>query len=71
MMDESGEADRITHLELLATYQEEINDALNEAVRRQEAEIEALKREIGWLRGIVEAMEPDGGPQPEGPPPHY
>ena len=70
-VDDLGE--RVAQLEQLAAYQEQTNDALSEAVQRQDKEIAALNREIARLRGQIETIgtHPALASEDEPPPPHY
>ena len=63
---------RLTDLEIKASYQEDLLDQLNQVVVRQQQEIDLLMREVRQLRQQV----PEGGGQTfsrasEELPPHY
>jgi SlyX protein len=63
---------RIVELELKAAYADDLLDRLNQAVFRQQQQIEILARELAGLR---ESQGPDGGTGARNPrderPPHY
>jgi len=65
--------DRIEHLEIKVSYQDDTVQALSDIVARQDQEIEGLKREIKELKEKfqdinVSAVKPQ---EDETPPPHY
>jgi SlyX protein len=64
---------RLVALEEKASFAEDLVDALNEAVARQQQQIESLARELTRLRGQVsELAERDSAGSPgEELPPHY
>ena len=51
---------RLTDLEVKACFTEDLVDALNRLVTRQQDQIDSLVREIGRLRQQDAAAEPDG-----------
>jgi SlyX protein len=63
---------RLVELEVKVSYAEDLIDALNDTVYRQQQQIDALVREVRALRGQVEALQPG---EPRSPadevPPHY
>ncbi|HET8597218.1 MAG TPA: SlyX family protein [Castellaniella sp.] len=63
---------RIVELELKAAYADDLLDRLNQAVFRQQQQIEILARELAALR---DSQGPDGGVGARNPrderPPHY
>ena len=69
-----GMDERLTALEVKASFTEDLLDELNRTVARQQQQLEALARELVRLRGQVEEMgEQDGagdGTRQEVPP-HY
>ena len=63
---------RLTELEIKASYAEDLIETLNEIVARQQQQIEVLVRELYQLR----QQAPEGGPAPfrslrDELPPHY
>lgn len=67
-------SDRIEALETHAAHQEAAIEDLSETVRRQWAEIDALKREVAKITRTLEAMLEDReeeAPPANRPPPHY
>ena len=65
--------DRIEHLEIKVSYQDDTIQALNDIVARQDKEIERLKLEMKELKEKfqdirVSAVKPQ---EEETPPPHY
>ena len=66
--------DRITELESRVAFQEDTLDQLNDAVSKQELEIERLTRMIKIMSQQVKSLrldDPAGAPDDEPPPPHY
>lgn len=63
---------RLTALELKATYADDLLDELNQTIFRQQQQIESLARALAALR---EQAGPDDAASPIGPgderPPHY
>ena len=63
---------RLTDLEVKACFTEDLVDALNRLVTRQQDQIDSLVREIGRLRQQDAAAEPDGFQSLRNDlPPHY
>jgi len=64
---------RLVELEMRYMQQEHTIQELNEIVCRQEAALEALKREVTTLKEQFLAMTPSisRDPDQEEPPPHY
>ena len=63
---------RLTDLEVKACFTEDLVDALNRLVTRQQDQIDSLVREIGRLRQQDAAAEPDGFQSlRDDLPPHY
>jgi SlyX protein len=64
--------DRLVHLEVQFTYQDQLLTALNQLVYEQQKAITKLERELGQLREQLETLSstPQGN-TPEPPPPHY
>ncbi len=63
---------RLTELEIKASYAEDLLDQLNQTVFRQQQQIDLLLREMAELR----RQQPEGGPSMPGNlrdelPPHY
>lgn len=63
---------RLTELEIKASYADDLLDTLNQLVARQQEQIELLLREVSRLR---QRGEPEGTPAARDPrdelPPHY
>ncbi|MDO8718326.1 MAG: SlyX family protein [Polaromonas sp.] len=71
-MENSNTDQRLTDLEIKASFTEDLVDQLNEIIVRQQQQIDLLVREVGALR----QQQPEGGPralsQPgDDLPPHY
>jgi uncharacterized coiled-coil protein SlyX len=66
-------SERLTALESHIAHQDGTIDDLNEMVKKQWTEIEALRRDLAELRARLARVEGDMGPnQPDDqPPPHY
>ena len=64
---------RLVELETRLAFQEHTLHELNEAVTRQQQQIEALVREIETFKDRLRAAAPSpvGPPEDEKPPPHY
>ncbi len=64
---------RLIELESKQAFQERTIDALNDALTRQQQQIEALAREIEMLKDRLRAAAPSpvGPLEDEKPPPHY
>lgn len=68
------EQERINELETRVAFQEELLDKLNDAVSRQELEIEKLTRIVKVLNQQLKTLRLDDAgtaPEDEPPPPHY
>lgn len=52
--------DRLTALEIKACFNDDLLDALNRQVTRQQDQIDLLVREVQRLRRQAQAPEPDG-----------
>ncbi|MGH1461336.1 MAG: SlyX family protein [Neptuniibacter sp.] len=66
--------ERITELESRVAFQEETLDTLNDAVSKQELEIERLTRMIKVISQQLKSLRldnPSSAPDDEPPPPHY
>lgn len=65
--------DRLIEVETRLTFQDEILQALNDVVARQQQEIDRLRREIEVLKAQLKAMAPSlvASRTEETPPPHY
>ena len=63
---------RLTELEIKASYADDLLDTLNAQVARQQEQIDLLLREVGRLRqqGTGDGMAAPGNPRDELPP-HY
>ena len=64
--------DRLTDLEIKASFTEDLVEQLNEIIVRQQQELDALARQIGQLR--AQLPEPGAGTVPgaqDDLPPHY
>ena len=63
---------RLAELEVKVSYAEDLIDALNDTVYRQQQQIDALVRELRALRGQIEALQPGDPRSPaDEMPPHY
>jgi SlyX protein len=65
-------SERITNLEIKASFTEDLVDKLDQIVTRQQDQIDLLLQELRWLR----QQAPDAGPAPvrnlrDDLPPHY
>jgi len=70
-MDDTTE-DRLIELEIKASYSEDLLDRLNDVVVRQQAQIDALQRELARFREqALEAPEPAFRSLRDELPPHY
>jgi len=70
-MDDTTE-DRLNELEIKASYSEDLLDRLNDVVVRQQAQIDALQRELARFREqALEAPEPAFRSLRDELPPHY
>lgn len=69
----SGLAARVVELETRVAFQDQAMQELNEAVTRQQREIDRLARELDALRERLRALAPSPvvPPDEETPPPHY
>jgi len=65
----SGAEQRLTELEIKASYADDLLEQLNAIVARQQLQIDALQRELLGLRQQLRE-QPVGSPGHE-PPPHY
>ncbi len=64
-MDHPNDTDqRLTDLEIKASFTEDLVDSLNEIVARQQQQIEQLTRELVNLRQQMPAPDADHVPQP-------
>lgn len=66
--------ERITELESRVAFQEETLDQLNDAVSKQELEIERLTRIVKIINQQLKSLrldDPINAPYDEPPPPHY
>ncbi|GGY11179.1 SlyX family protein [Paludibacterium paludis] len=65
--------DRIAELEVRIAFQDELLDALNQTVARQQREMDLLQQQMRLLYQHVKGMQADGGTAPAGHeiPPHY
>lgn len=66
--------ERITELESRVAFQEETLDQLNDAVSKQELEIERLTRMVKIINQQLKSLRLDdsiNAPDDEPPPPHY
>ena len=75
-MDEPADAvvdQRLTELEIKASYSEDLLDRLNEVVVRQQAQIEALQRALSALRepALAAPQQPAFRSLRDELPPHY
>ncbi|MCJ7798239.1 MAG: SlyX family protein [Polaromonas sp.] len=71
-MENSNTDQRLTDLEIKASFTEDLVDQLNEIIVRQQQQIDRLVRELGALR----QQPPEGGPRAlslsgDDLPPHY
>jgi SlyX protein len=71
-MENSNTDQRLTDLEIKASFTEDLVDQLNEIIVRQQRQIDLLVREVGALR----QQQPEGGPRAlsqsgDDLPPHY
>lgn len=66
-------ADRLTALEIKACFNDDLLDALNRLVTRQQDQIDLLVREVQRLRRQAQAPDDGGGQRNlrEDLPPHY
>ena len=65
-------ADRLTALEIKACFNDDLLDALNQLVTRQQDQIDALLRGLQGLRLQAQATDHDGPRNPRDDlPPHY
>lgn len=66
-------ADRLTELEIKASYSEDLLDRLNEVVVRQQAQIDALQRELlRWReQALAAGQQPGLASLRDELPPHY
>ena len=63
---------RLTELEIKASYAEDTIDRLNEVIVRQQAQIDALLREVAHLRQQPSSADaPGSGSLRDELPPHY
>ena len=66
--------DRLTALEIKACFNDDLLDALNRLVTRQQDQLDLLAREVQRLRRLAQAPDPDSD-RPRNPreelPPHY
>lgn len=64
---------RLTELEIKASYSEDLLDRLNEVVVRQQAQIDALQRALFELRAqaLATPEQPGSGSLRDELPPHY
>jgi len=62
--------DRVTELEIKLTYQERLIETLNQALIEQQAEIDALKRQLAVLDERTGSVPLPDTPGDEAPP-HY
>ena len=63
---------RLTALEIKACFNDDLLDALNQLVTRQQDQIGLLVREVQRLRCQAQAPDPDGPRNPRDElPPHY
>jgi SlyX protein len=72
-MENSNTDQRLTDLEIKASFTEDLVDQLNEIIVRQQRQIDLLVREVGALR---QQQQPEGGPRAlsqsgDDLPPHY
>ena len=64
--------DRLTALEIKACFNDDLLDALNRQVTRQQDQLDLLVREVQRLRRQAQAPDPDGPRNPRDElPPHY
>ena len=64
--------DRLTALEIKACFSDDLLDALNQQVTRQQDQLDLLVREVQRLRRQAQAPDPDGPRSPRDElPPHY
>ncbi|MGB0204564.1 MAG: SlyX family protein [Neptuniibacter sp.] len=66
--------ERITELESRVAFQEDTLDQLNDAVSKQELEIERLTRMVKIINQQLKSLrldDPINAPDDEPPPPHY
>lgn len=64
--------DRLTALEIKACFNDDLLDALNQLVTRQQDQIDLLVREVQRLRRQAQAPDPDSPRNPRDElPPHY
>ena len=64
---------RLTDLEVKASFTEDLVDHLNQTIVRQQAQIDRLTRELVMLSDRLASAEQSIGPEPgdEAPPPHW
>jgi SlyX protein len=64
---------RLTELEIKASYADDLLDTLNQMMARQQEQIDLLLREVGRLRQAGAADGPSAGPRDprDELPPHY
>ena len=63
---------RLTALEIKACFNDDLLDALNQLVTRQQEQIDLQVREVQRLRRQAQAPDPDGPRNPRDElPPHY
>lgn len=64
--------DRLTEIEIKLGFAEDLLEALNRTVFRQQQQMEQLQREVGFLRNQLESLAPADRPAvAQEPPPHY
>jgi SlyX protein len=64
--------ERLTELEIKASFSEDLLDQLNQVIVRQQQQIDALIREVGWLRQAGVDGGQTGARNPHDDlPPHY
>lgn len=72
MVQDPADDARLVELEVKVSYAEDLIEALNDTVYRQQQQIDALVRELRALRGQVAALQPGDPRSPaEEVPPHY
>ena len=66
--------ERLTNLEMLSMEQESTIETLNHEVHRQQQQIQALERQLEYLKEKIESISKEETIAPEieeSPPPHY
>ena len=64
--------DRVTHLEILLTQQDDVIDTLNRLVHEQRSQLELMQQRVERLEAKQKSGDSNmASEQEEAPPPHY